>query len=179
MRRITLLCAFALLLQVTAGCDFFRVVAGRPTAAELAEKQRQDATREMAERLTRAREQAARDSVTALKKSVSDSVDAETFFKESKISRIHSSSLPGLRTADLSFRYCVILASLSLPENAVQFSARLRDAGYEPVVMKYTRGQTSLMGVGPTDDFSAVRETYERVRAEKFCPKDAWIFIKD
>ena len=179
MRRITLLCVFALLLQVTAGCDFFRVVAGRPTSSELAEKQQQDAANEMAERLSQARERAVRDSIAVLEKSQSDSVAAETFFKESKISCIHSSYLPGLRSADIPFRYCVVLASLSLPENAAQFSARLRDAGYEPVVMRYTRDQTSLVGVGATDDFGAVRQTYEKVRAEKFCPADAWVFIKD
>ena len=179
MRRITLLCAFALLLQVTVGCDFFRAVAGRPTSAELVEKQHLDAAKAAAEQLAQAREQAVRDSVAALERRHADSLAAETFFREGKVSRIRAASLPGLSTADLPFRYCVVLASLSLPENAEQFRARLQAAGYEPVVMKYARRQTSLVGVGPTDDFGAVRQTYEKVRAEKFCPKDAWIFIKD
>ena len=39
MRRITVICMFALLALGVTGCDFFRFVAGRPTSSDLKQKQ--------------------------------------------------------------------------------------------------------------------------------------------
>ena len=179
MRRITVLFVFALLLQLLTGCDFLRTVAGRPTSAELAVKREAIAAREAAEQAARAREQAVRDSLAAVERHRADSVAAEVFFREANVSRIHSTALPGIRQEEAPFRYCVVLAGFSQPENAVSFSETLKAAGYEPVAMKYTRGRSTVVGVGATDDLGEVRKTYEKVRQEPFCPRDAWIFIKD
>lgn len=180
MRRITVLLAFALLLlTVPTGCDFLRTVAGRPTSGEIAVKREAIAAREAAAEAARARERAVRDSVAAVERARADSASAEVFFREEKVSRIRSSALPGIRPEEVPFRYCVVLAGFTVPENAVHFSEELKAAGYEPVFVKYTRGRSTLVGVGPTDALGAVRATYEKVRQEPFCPRDAWIFIKD
>ena len=179
MRRITVICAFVLLLQLAAGCDFFRVVAGRPTSKELEQKRETVVAKEIAEREAEARERFVRDSLAASEKHLTDSVAAETFFKETKVSRIRSGALPGLRTDDFPYRYCIVLAGFTQPQNAENFSARLKEAGYEPVVLRYTRGNNTVVGVNPSDDIAAIRASYEKVRTEKFCPRDAWIFIKD
>lgn len=174
-----MLLAFVLLLQLAAGCDFLRTVAGRPTSAALAEKREAIAAREAAEQAALARERAVRDSIAAVERYRADSAAAEVFFREEKVSRIHAGSLPGIRPEEIPFRYCVVLAGFSQPENATHFSEQLKAAGYEPVVMKYTRGRSTLVGIGATDDLGAVRASYEKVRQEPFCPRDAWIFIKD
>ena len=179
MRRITVICAFVLLLQLAAGCDFFRVVAGRPTSKELELKRETAVAQEIAEREAEARERFVRDSLSAIEKHRTDSVAAEAFFKETKVSRIRSGALPGLNTSEFPYRYCIVLAGFTMPQNAENFSARLKEAGYEPVVLRYTRGNNTVVGVCPTDDIAAIRASYEKVRTEKFCPRDAWIFIKD
>lgn len=179
MRRITVLSACAALLLAVTGCDFLRTVAGRPTSDEIAVKREAIALREAQEQAALARERAVRDSLAAVERHRADSAAAEVFFREEKVSRIHSGSLPGVRQEGEPFRYCVVLAGFTQPENAAHFSDRLKAAGYEPVVMKYTRGRSTVVGVGATDDFGAVRVTYEKVRQEPFCPGDAWIFIKD
>lgn len=179
MRSFSALCVAALLLLSLSGCDFLRTVAGRPTSSELAVKREAVLAREAAEREAAARAQFVRDSVAAAEKHRADSAAAETFFKEGRVSRIRSASLPGLRTDGCPGRYCIVLAGFSQPQNATRFSATLKDAGYEPVVMGYNRGRNTLVGVNPTDDIAALRATYERVRQEKFCPRDAWIFTKE
>lgn len=179
MRRITVLTACAALLLGVTGCDFLRTVAGRPTSAELAVRREAVAAEQARSQAALARERAIQDSLAALERHRADSAAAEVFFREAKVSRIHSSALPGVRQEEAPFRYCVVLAGLSQPENAAHFAEKLKAAGYDPVVMKYTRGRSTLVGVGATDDFGAVRASYEKVRQEPFCPRDAWIFIKD
>lgn len=178
MRRITVICTCALLALGVTGCDFFRFVAGRPTSSDLRLKQEQILAQEEADRAAE-RERAVRDSLEAVARHRADSAAAVEFFTAAKVSQIHSASLPGLRTLEIPSRYCIVLAGFSQPENADRFSARLQEAGYPSVVLKYPRGNNSLVGVCPTDDVVVLREGYEKVRQEKFCPKDAWILVRD
>ncbi|MBQ3723073.1 MAG: hypothetical protein II851_05125 [Bacteroidales bacterium] len=179
MKRFLVPGTFVLLLLAVTGCDFFRTVAGRPTSSELEAKRVTVALREQAEREAQAREQAVRDSIAAAAKHVSDSAAAETFFRETRVMRIRSRSLPGLRTDDFPYRYCLVLAGFSQPGNGEKFAERLKEAGYEPAVLHYTRGSNTVVGICPTNHFGDLQEAYEKVRTEKFFSRDAWIFIKD
>lgn len=179
MKRIMILGVFALSLLLSGGCDFLRTVAGRPTSTELQSKRAAIAVREMEEREAEARERHVRDSLAAVEKHRTDSVAAETFFKESRVSRLRTGSFPGLLTDGFPQKYCIILAGFSQPQNAEQFSAKLKEAGYTPLILHYVRGTRSMVGIDPTDDPAALRATYEKVRAEKFCPRDAWILVNE
>lgn len=179
MKRILVLCAFALALLLPGGCDFFRSIAGRPTSSELQSKQAALALREAEEREAEAREKYLRDSLAAVERHRLDSVSAEDFFKEARVPRQRAASFPGLRTDGFPQRYCVILAGFSQPQNAERFSATLKEAGYTPVILRYVRGERSMVGIDPTDDPAALRASYEKVRAEKFCPRDAWILVNE
>lgn len=178
MRRITVICAFALMALGLSGCDFFRVVAGRPTSSELELKRETILAREAAERAAE-RSRRVRDSLAAIERHRADSVAAEEFFTSTRVSRIHSGSLPGLRTLEIPNRYCIILGGFSQSNNAEHFSDQLREAGYASIVLMYPRGTHSLVGVCPTDDLVALRADYEKIRQEKFFPRDAWILIRD
>ena len=179
MKRILVPCAFLLLILTVAGCDFLRTVAGRPTSSELEAMRVQIALREQAEREEQARQQAVRDSLAAAAKAVADSAAAETFFREARVMRIRSGSLRGLQTDAFPCRYCLVLAGFSQPGNGDKFAGSLKEAGYEPVVMRYARGSSTVVGICPTDRFGDLKEAYEKVRTEKFFSRDAWIFIKD
>ena len=179
MKRISVLCASALILLLLGGCDFLRTVAGRPTSSELQAKRAAIALQEAAEREAQAREKQVRDSLAAVQKHRLDSAAAETYFKEARVSRIGIASLPGLRRDGLPQKYCVILAGFSQPQNAERFSATLKEAGYTPVILRYVRGERSVVGIDPTDDPAALRASYEKVRTEKFCPRDAWILVNE
>ena len=179
MKRFSILCVFALALLLCGGCDFLRSVAGRPTSSELQAKRTAIAVREMEEREAEARERRVRDSLAAVEKHRLDSAAAETYFKEARVPRIRVGSFPGLRTDGFPQRYCVILAGFSQPQNAEHFAATLKEAGYTPVILSYVRGARSMVGIDPTDDPAALRASYEKVRAEKFCPRDAWILVNE
>lgn len=179
MNRILVPGAVILLLLAVTGCDFFRTVAGRPTSSELEAKRVTVALREQAEREAQAREKAVRDSIAAAEKHVSDSTAAESFFREARVMRIQSRSLRGLRTDGFPYRYCIVLAGFSQPGNGEKFAGQLKEAGYEPAVLHYTRGSNTVVGICPTNHFGDLKEAYERVRSEKFFSKDAWILVKD
>ena len=179
MKRILVPGAFVLLILSVAGCDFLRTVAGRPTSSELETKRMEITFREQAEREAQAREQAVQDSLAAVAKAVADSAAAEDFFRQARVMRIRSGSLRGLRTDDFPYRYCLVLAGFSQPGNGEKFAAQLKEAGYEPAVLRYARGSSTVVGISPTDRFGDLKEAYEKVRTEKFFSKDAWIFIKD
>ena len=174
-----ILCLSAALVLGVTGCDFFRVIAGRPTSSELEAKREALVAQDIADQQARERERFVRDSIRAAEKHVADSAAAEEFFNAAKVTRLHSRSLPGLNAEDFPYRYCIILAGFSQPGNAEAFSARLKEAGYEPAVLHYKRGVNAVVGICPTNDFGQLQPAYEKVRQEKFCPKDAWIFIKD
>ena len=179
MKRISVLCILALSLLVSGGCDFLRSVAGRPTSSELQSKRTAIAVREMEAREAEAREKIVRDSLAAVEKHRADSLAAETFFKEKHVSRLRTGSFPGLLTDGFPQRYCIILAGFSQPQNAEHFSDKLKDAGYKPLILRYVRGTRSMVGIDPTDDPAALLASYEKVRAEKFCPRDAWILVNE
>ena len=179
MKRILVPGVFLLLILTVAGCDFLRTVAGRPTSSELVARRAQIALREQAEREEQARQQAVRDSLAAAAKAVADSAAAEAFFRETRVMRIRSASLRGLQTDGFPYRYCLVLAGFSQPGNGDKFAGRLKEAGYEPVVLRYVRGSSTVVGICPTDRFGDLKEAYEKVRTEKFFSRDAWIFIKD
>jgi hypothetical protein len=179
MKRMLVPGAFVLLVLAVTGCDFFRKVAGRPTSSELEVRRVEIAAREQAEQEARARAQAVRDSIAAVEKAVADSAAAETFFRTSRVMRIRSHTLRGIKTEDFPYRYCLVLAGFSQPGNGEKFSEQLKEAGYEPAILRYTRGSSTVVGICPTDRFGDLKEAYEKVRTEKFFSRDAWIFIKD
>lgn len=179
MKRISVLCVSALVLLLLGGCDFLRTVAGRPTSSELQAKRTALALQEAAEREAQAREKQIRDSLAAAEKHRLDSAAAESYFMEARVSRIGFASLPGLRRDGFPQKYCVILAGFSQPQNAERFAATLKEAGYTPLILRYVRGERSIVGIDPTDDPAALRASYEKVRKEKFCPRDAWILVNE
>ena len=179
MKRIRVPVTIVLLVLVVTGCDFFRMVAGRPTSSELEARRVENTLRERAEREAQARAQAVRDSIAAAEKAVVDSTAAESFFRELRVMRIPSRSLRGLKTDDFPYRYCLVLAGFSQPGHGEKFSEQLKAAGYEPAILRYTRSSSTVVGICPTNRFGDLKEAYEKVRTEKFFSRDAWIFIKD
>ncbi len=179
MKRIPVILALALLLTLASACDFFRVVAGRPTSADLAARKETIIAQQLAEQKARERAIFVRDSLAAIEKHRADSVEAAAWFKQARVSMIRTGQLAGLRKEDLTRRYGIILAGFADPRNADKFQASLSEGGYDAFQLHYARGSHALVGVCPTDDLSVLRETYERVRKEKFCPVDAWILINE
>lgn len=175
MKRTASVVILLLLAISLTGCDFLRHVAGRPDSKELA--RRQDAV-EQVRRLEEARVQAVKDSLAAVERYHADSLSAIAFLKDNKVPVIPASSVKGLKYKQFGDRYCVMLGVFSQKENASALESKLQKAGYGSVTMMFTSGKY-LVGACSGNDFVKIRNDYERLRAERFCPKEAWIFVND
>lgn len=171
-----------LLLGITVvsatGCDFFRILAGRPTSSDIRLK------REAMERAAADSQRQARADSTLLEHSQKSGPDTIGHPKEVKT--VQSQSLPiqapvrragksiGKTTASIGCRYCIVVGSFSNEDNAKKLMSKASAAGYKAISFKSASGLTTV-GIGPSDSSSEINETLARLLKEDFCPKDAWI----
>lgn len=167
---ITALCAFALL---AGGCDFIRIVAGRPTSEYLEAKRviverAELLKRQQADSIERARkmEEEAEARAIAARESFQRLSEARKLIPVSRISNLDESVL------DCS--YYVMIGSFTSSENALALAAKAQEAGFEAVVLPYRNGR-SAVALDPCDDITKAEETLSRALLQPFCPADAWI----
>ena len=99
---------------VVTGCDFFRVLAGRPTSKEIEAKR--------AEILRSAQDD--KDSVKVVKPEVTEPVP--------------------VRPTGEKKRFYVIMGAFSSRENAEKYAERIKSFGYEPEFFGFTEGRTAV-----------------------------------
>ena len=175
MRQISVLCAFFAAVVLTSGCDFLRTVAGRPTSDVIEARAAEIARIEAEEQARAAAEKAAAE---AAAKHAADSAAAVAYLSEVKATLIPVSSIRALDAVSVGTKYAIVVGSFSQPGNASSFAEKLRGLGYDAAVMKFTNSH-EMVGVCPTDDIVEIAAKYPQVRAEKFCPPEAWILVKD
>ena len=159
MKKTFIALAAAVLVMCT-GCDAFRRLAGRPTAAEVEQMRL-----EMLAALE-AEHQAKLDSMAAVQKALEDSLAAIASA---------AASTPGT-LADFPYRYAVVLGSFGQVENAQKLAGKLRDAGYEADIISLRNGFTSVC-VNKTNNRQFANQSLEKIKAEPFCPTDAWLLV--
>lgn len=175
-------------------CDFFRGIAGRPKSADIEAKraalqlkagelkagesktdaQMSDAPAADAAglkdgdplRAAAIAERAEKDSLAALERLSALSVKMLT-----------RSSLGGTADAPAA-RYCFVVGSFKSKTNAERMAAKVRDSGYAPGILSFRNGMYAVF-VEPCDRLCDAVAACEKVRAEKFCPADAWILHND
>ncbi len=161
-----------MLLSLT-GCEFVRAVAGRPSDKDIAAKRIA---------IMKAEEEALQHRLDSIRiageKAVADSVAAFDFFKESGVTVSGPGRIGGLSGTELEFRYYIIVGAFRDSANAGKLFDMASEKGYAPVLMD-TRGGMVVVGIAPENRISAVREVYERLINEPFCPKEAWILVSE
>ena len=182
-RRFLILVALLSVTMVVTGCDFFRVLAGRPTSKEIEAKR--------AEILRSAQDDkvVAQDDKNSVPQQDQDSVQVvkpETAASERRDDgqRPHSAAaeqsearmdaaVPA-RPAGEKKRYYVIMGAFSSKDNAVKYAERIKSFGYEPEFFGFTEGRTAV-GVGGTDDPEEVKAFMKELKGQDFCPEGVWI----
>ena len=124
-RRFLILVALLSVTIVVTGCDFFRVLAGRPTSKEIEAKR--------AEILRSAQDD--KDSLQVVKPEMTEPVPA--------------------RPAGEKKRYYVIMGAFSSRENAAKYAERIKSFGYEPEFFGFTEGRTAVGVGGTDDPAEA------------------------
>ena len=166
-----------LMLTVT-GCDFFRMVAGRPTSKDIESKRIEIIKAEEAAL------QARLDSIAAVeaekKKMVQDSVDALAYISENRVNLHDVARLGGIQKDELTdtssgTRYRVVLGSFKDRGNAEKLMHKVAEAGdFWPHLIVLRSGMVAVAAC-PSDRIQNVVWGLKELRTHDVCPADAWI----
>ena len=189
MRKAITIAAFAVIVCLLGGCDFFRVLAGRPTSREI------EAKRMLILGQDTLSQQAATDPARPVLDLLpgEDTADGtQTTPQTEQVKVPKTEPTPPAPPANLGntkistrssatftqnrpeYRYYVMIGTFSTRENAVKLASRVEAAGYTTALIPFRSGLTAV-GVCPSDDLGVVCNALEKLRSESFCPKDAWI----
>ncbi len=172
MRKSVILLMLAAVLTVT-GCDFFRVMAGRPTSKDI------DAKRIRIMKAEEAALQARLDSIRRVEeKIVSDSLSALDSLTARGVVMSDVSRLGGLVEENSRARYCIMIGAFRDKDNARKLASKAEDAGFSAELMECRSGMIAV-GVCPSDRIAQTFEDFKRLRQEAFCPKDSWILLNE
>lgn len=166
---ITIFFSSILLLQ---GCDMFRRIAGRPTAAELEAKRIEIAQAKEAEHLARL------DSLRKVEKSLADSLAVLDSLKQINGTILNPSAMGGLFTTRLDFRYYIVVGAFTQRRNAESLLVEVQKAGYVGTIINFRNGFNAV-GICNTDNLNNAFQSLKKVRQEKFCPDDVWILVNE
>ena len=167
MKKCMMICALALAACLLGGCDFFRQLAGRPTSRDI------EAKRERIEQEAVAHQRRI-DSLKAVQKQISDSLATLDSLRESKESIISTKQLATRRGYQPEYRYYVMIGAFSSTTNAGKQAAKAEAAGYPATTIPFKNGFIAV-GICPSNSLTEVYASLRKLRAERFCPKDAWI----
>lgn len=189
-KSFTILVFLAVTLSVS-GCDLFRALVGRPTSAEIAEKEalikystvfEASAADSLAVADSLA-EQTAQEAVQTVNETPETSVVEQPAVPQQTAApkvdnAVRTVPAGNVITDDaksgFQHQYCIVVGSFSSIENANRLVARIKDSGYRACTLKCRSGFTAV-GVEPADSYQEIRETLTKIRTESFCPADAWI----
>lgn len=193
MRKALIIAAMAVSVCLLGGCDFFRVLAGRPTSREIEAKRRtilaldtlaqqvpDEAVPDMQESQPapaqtepqtppKTEPSAAGQKAPAVTPPKAPATTANT-----GAATIYTRSLDQFSDPRPEYRYYVMIGTFGSRENAVRQASRAEQAGYRAVLLPFRTGSTAV-GVCPTNDLEAANATFDILRTESFFPKDAWI----
>lgn len=174
MRNVTML-FFGVSLFVLTGCDFFRVLAGRPTSRDIETKKieilRAEQEAELAAEQARLEEE-------RLQKVAKDSLAALDSISQFGGSVLNPAKLGGLFATKLEARYSVIIGAFMLRSNAEALFKKAKAAGYSPSLISFNNGMVAV-GVCPSNTIIEAKEGLKKVRMEWFCPVDVWILLNE
>ena len=158
MRRVLPVIVLVLSVALMAtGCDFFRVLAGRPTSKDI-ESKRELILRSSEQPVSTGQAEAKPDTVVAAPIRPAGDKDPST------------SSGAGTEKK----RFYVIMGAFSSRENAEKYAARIKGFGYEPEFFGFTEGRTAV-GIGGTDDQEEAKAFMKELKGQDFCPEGVWI----
>ncbi|MBO7076690.1 MAG: SPOR domain-containing protein [Bacteroidales bacterium] len=184
MRKAITIVAFMVTACLLSGCDFFRVLAGRPTSREIEEKRKAilllDAAEPQADTVQLAEEPVVEQPAASETKPADEPAKQPETKQEVKQTTASGGIRVSTRKAEIfndpkpEYRYYVMIGTFGSRDNAVRLSGKAGEAGYPVTLLPFGNGMTTV-AVCPTNDFGDVCAALEKLRKESFCPKDACI----
>jgi hypothetical protein len=171
MRKL-IIAILAAAVVLATGCDAFRKMAGRPDSAELA------ARKAMIDSLEEAAHQARIDSLRLVEKAMADSLATLDSIKQMHGTILNPSSMGGLFTTKLDFRYYIVVGAFTQRSNAERLLGVVNDAGYVGTLISFRNGFNAI-GICQTDSLTEEFANLKKVKEESFCPDDVWILVNE
>ena len=171
-RTIILLVLGAVLLQ---GCDFIRMLAGRPTAAQLEEIKLEKMAAE------EARHQAVLDSMERAEKAMAEAFAAREAHLLDSLTQgrgtvLNPSKLGGLFTTKLESKYYIVVGAFRNRSYAERKLKACNAAGYTATIISFRNGLLAV-AVCPSDSLDQTLKTLKKMRGTDVCPQDGWILM--
>lgn len=175
MRKSVIMLFFAVAVVTLGGCDFLRRAAGRPTSDQIDARRTEilqaEAAREAAEKMRM-------DSLLREQKIVQDSLDALQAIEDQGVVVAERARLGGVISTELESRYYIIVGSFLNSTNANMLIDKVTSLGYAPQLIRFRSGMIAV-GLCPVNKVADAWASLTAVKAESFCPADAWILLNE
>lgn len=163
------------------GCDFFRKLAGRPTSdqiAAMAEAIRLEESARIADSLRKALAEPQEDSVATSPAPATPAAQAaSTPTASSPVTAATTPAAAAPAPAGDLKRFYVVMASFGNSANANKYASILEAKGYPATILK--RGSYQVVAVCGTDDEAAIKQSFDEIRRQDFCPQGVWIIDRN
>ena len=163
-RSLTIVSVLLSAALLVTGCDFFRVLAGRPTSKEI------EAKRVEILRASVRNNHAAKKDKDAATTQQGDGPSTGSGTGDVT----GSGPSTGSGTGKEKKRFYVIMGAFSSRENAERYAEKIKEYGYEPEFFGFTEGRTAV-GIGGTDDPEEAKSFMNKLKGQDFCPGGVWI----
>jgi cell division septation protein DedD len=160
------------------GCDFFRKLAGRPTSdqiAAMAEAIRLEESARIADSLRKALAEPQEDSAAIAPAPATQAASTPTASSPVTAATTPAAAAPA-PAGDLK-RFYVVMASFGNSANANKYASILEAKGYPATILK--RGSYQVVAVCGTDDEAAIKQSFDEIRRQDFCPQGVWIIDRN
>jgi cell division septation protein DedD len=160
------------------GCDFFRKLAGRPTSdqiAAMAEAIRLEESARIADSLRKALAEPQEDSAAIAPATATQAASTPTASSPVTAATTPAAAAPA-PAGDLK-RFYVVMASFGNSANANKYASILEAKGYPATILK--RGSYQVVAVCGTDDEAAIKQSFDEIRRQDFCPQGVWIIDRN
>lgn len=163
------------------GCDFFRELAGRPTSdqiAAMAEAIRLEESARIADSLRKALAEPQEDSAATTPAQATPAAQAaSTPTASSPVTAATTPAAAAPAPAGDLKRFYVVMASFGNSANANKYASILEAKGYPATILK--RGSYQVVAVCGTDDEAAIKQSFDEIRRQDFCPQGVWIIDRN
>lgn len=163
------------------GCDFFRKLAGRPTSdqiAAMAEAIRLEESARIADSLRKALAEPQEDSAATTPAPATPAAQAaSTPTASSPVTAATTPATAAPAPAGDLKRFYVVMASFGNSANANKYASILEAKGYPAMILK--RGSYQVVAVCGTDDEAAIKQSFDEIRRQDFCPQGVWIIDRN
>ncbi len=178
MRIVKILLVFGALISLT-GCDFFRMLAGRPTSADIEEirteikRVEQEALQARLDSLEKGRLAREKDSLARV-----DSIAALDSIVEKTGPLLNPTKFKGVSSGEFEARYYVVVGAFRSSANAYSFKHKTDGHGYQSRIFCFNNG-LCVVGVCPTDHIREAQRSLKKVSEDSFFPKGAWVLVNE